>query len=57
MVQRLVCAWCGEILREGVEPISHGICPTCEQEVERATEQHTQDTIRRVLRLTKENKR
>jgi len=24
-----VCAWCGLILREGVGPISHGICPAC----------------------------
>lgn len=25
----LICAWCKEIMREGEEPASHGICPAC----------------------------
>ncbi len=27
--QAVVCAWCHENIREGSEPVSHGICPTC----------------------------
>lgn len=27
--QRLECAWCGSVLREGAEPVSHGICGPC----------------------------
>ena len=26
---RVVCAWCGCELRDGSEPVSHGICPSC----------------------------
>jgi hypothetical protein len=26
---RVLCAWCNRILREGVAPASHGICPAC----------------------------
>jgi len=26
---KVICAWCGKILREGAEPASHGICPEC----------------------------
>lgn len=26
---KLVCAWCGCIMRDGDEPTSHGICPDC----------------------------
>jgi hypothetical protein len=26
---RVLCAWCNRILREGVAPASHGICPSC----------------------------
>lgn len=25
----VVCAWCGFVIREGEGPISHGICPSC----------------------------
>lgn len=30
---KVVCAWCGETLREGTEPASHGICEPCVAEV------------------------
>ena len=30
---RRVCAWCGKILAEGSEPVTHGICPECEAKV------------------------
>ena len=26
---KVVCAWCDDVVREGVLPISHGCCPTC----------------------------
>jgi hypothetical protein len=26
---KLICAWCGKVMREGEEPASHGICPEC----------------------------
>lgn len=26
---KLVCAWCSALIRDGVEPISHGICKPC----------------------------
>ena len=27
---KVVCAWCGRILKEGPpEPVSHGLCPGC----------------------------
>ncbi len=26
---RVECSWCGVVLRPGVEPVSHGICPSC----------------------------
>jgi hypothetical protein len=29
-MMRVICAWCGTVLREGAEPVSHGICPACE---------------------------
>jgi hypothetical protein len=28
---RVVCAWCGAVLSDGAEPVSHGICPGCEE--------------------------
>ena len=30
-VQKVVCSWCQRLMRDGVEPISHGICPACEK--------------------------
>lgn len=27
--QKLICAWCNAVLREGTEPASHGICDKC----------------------------
>jgi hypothetical protein len=26
---RVVCAWCNGVLRDGAEPVSHGICELC----------------------------
>ena len=28
---KVVCAWCGKLIRDGSEPTSHGICPLCEE--------------------------
>ena len=33
---KIVCAWCNRIMREGVLPISHGICQPCKTEYEKA---------------------
>ncbi len=27
---KVVCAWCRATITEGREPVSHGICPSCE---------------------------
>jgi hypothetical protein len=26
---RIMCAWCGSVIQEGPEPVSHGMCPDC----------------------------
>lgn len=26
---RVECSWCGLTMQEGLEPVSHGICPDC----------------------------
>lgn len=26
---KVVCGWCGLLIRDGEEPISHGMCPQC----------------------------
>jgi hypothetical protein len=26
---RIDCAWCKTTIRDGVEPVSHGVCPAC----------------------------
>lgn len=26
---KVTCAWCDRVLRDGILPISHGICPEC----------------------------
>lgn len=26
---RMECSWCGALIRDGVEPTSHGICQPC----------------------------
>jgi len=26
---KIICAWCGKLIQEGLEPISHGICRGC----------------------------
>jgi hypothetical protein len=31
---RVVCAWCGLTIRDGMLPISHGICSKCQKELE-----------------------
>ena len=28
---KVICAWCGKLIRDGLEPTSHGICPLCEE--------------------------
>jgi hypothetical protein len=30
-LSREVCAWCGAIVRDGIEPVSHGMCQSCRQ--------------------------
>ena len=30
---KVICAWCGKVLQEGDEPISHGICPECKEKL------------------------
>lgn len=32
---KVVCAWCGKTLVEGLQPTSHGICHRCERDFER----------------------
>ncbi len=27
--RRVICSWCNRIIKEGVEPVTHGICPKC----------------------------
>jgi hypothetical protein len=27
--QQVVCAWCGKVIHEGNQPVSHGMCPEC----------------------------
>lgn len=31
---KVVCAWCKTTMREGIEPVTHGICDTCLQKFE-----------------------
>ncbi len=31
---KIVCAWCQSVLKEGHEPVSHGICEKCKTELE-----------------------
>jgi hypothetical protein len=26
---KVICAWCERLIRDGIEPASHGICPVC----------------------------
>ena len=28
---RMLCAWCGCVIRDGDLPISHGLCSSCER--------------------------
>ena len=28
-VAKRVCAWCGEVIEDGAEPATHGICDEC----------------------------
>lgn len=28
---KIICAWCGKVLREGTLPASHGICRECKR--------------------------
>jgi len=34
---RKVCAWCQKIIQEGVYPVTHGICPECQEKEVRNT--------------------
>ena len=34
VTNRVVCAWCGLLLQDGEEPISHGICEPCAAKLE-----------------------
>jgi hypothetical protein len=29
---KIVCAWCGKVLNEGIPPVSHGMCEDCYEE-------------------------
>lgn len=29
VILKVACAWCGKTLREGAQPVSHGICEVC----------------------------
>lgn len=29
VIIKSVCAWCSRVLRDGVEPATHGICDSC----------------------------
>ena len=32
---RKICAWCHQVIQEGEEPATHGICPVCaEKEID-----------------------
>ena len=33
-VHACICAWCAVILRDGILPVSHGICPACATRLE-----------------------
>ncbi len=28
-MSKVICAWCGLLLRDGTLPASHGLCETC----------------------------
>lgn len=29
VIIKSICAWCSRVLRDGVEPVTHGICDSC----------------------------
>ncbi|HEV2806328.1 MAG TPA: hypothetical protein VGW57_15500 [Chthoniobacterales bacterium] len=29
VIIKCVCAWCSRVLRDGIEPVTHGICDNC----------------------------
>ena len=31
--RRVICSWCRCTIKEGVEPVSHGICPKCADDI------------------------
>lgn len=31
---KVICSWCDVVIREGVLPVSHGICPGCREKLE-----------------------
>jgi hypothetical protein len=28
-----ICAWCGKTIRTGTQPVTHGMCPTCREQM------------------------
>jgi len=30
-MMRVICSWCGALVRDGALPASHGICPPCQR--------------------------
>ena len=44
MMMRAVCSWCGELVREGREPVTHTICTSCAEEMEEELEEEDGDT-------------
>ena len=33
-MNKIICAWCGKVMKEGEEPVSHGICKECAKKIE-----------------------
>jgi len=31
---KAICAWCDGLIRDGVLPVTHGICPACKERLE-----------------------
>jgi hypothetical protein len=46
-----MCAWCGKVLREGLEPVTHGTCRACELEIYEKNKSITPDEKAELARL------
>jgi hypothetical protein len=33
MVTKCVCGWCQTLIRDGITPVSHGMCPSCSEKL------------------------